>query len=1050
MAISIVNIPVPNVGDGPIVSIANLVGEKTVELSGTFKGRYILLGTQNGSKFVPVATFDSNGRESFKQTLPLALIAVRVRSQATNSVGVSLNVSGVASVGSNKFATVASVAPGSSGTQPVIDLFAAFPPTGIEQDIGFLCSGAFKGVVLVEGSLDNVEFNAIGEFTADSQSPSLLGTSPSLEFSPLTTKNLVRYVRITVDGVVTETVTVTLGGSVPASGSTPVNLPVADWNIALVRYIFLDGDNGNDINIGYIDAPAGTIFTPAQTGPVAVQTTHRLNEIRKNIGAGRSVITLIKPKVGEVPGLRVPYDNLLPGDGQGQDDRSLLSDYKLIYTRGSDLTNSFEDRRQLGFLNSFIGPNLDSSWTVGTVANTAEGPTIQLVGATLPPGWELPFFRIRYVHAGVTYYTSIHWGNVTSVATTDTLTAWYLPSGLSAGDHIWLEKPGVLLYAFNECASSDTTTATQNPATSLDGVLFAGGVVNLGHNDDPARNHYSNLGVVVGAGTSLTGTGNVQIDNSYRDEADMIVFSDGVGLCADSMFFNGSSITMSFSILADSASGDANHSSSLLSDYIEVNNVSLQTCTFAKGTLDVFMDSANYGKITCYGNTDTGISNVRGINEWNSQIIVSAADSDVAKTFSFRNMHNLLNLAGVLEPSTPGIVLQTGQYTVLLDFLDGKNFTDGGNTIECGTGVRVEYDQDGSKYTVIEYGENALGITGFEVIGGQKVISLFSEIDNGYPGSVLPCPRGTPMKIVNQPNPCGEDPPPSFAGLVVYGRAGDGGIDDGQVYYADASNLTPVRTPIGATLTNYENNIDFGDGHTGGYVLVSNDQIVVLHRNSTSPVPTIGSPVFLAYADGLISGTFATTADDDFNPVFQLGYVLPIGLPSLQHAAILWQPGHHATQTKLLHADFTKTDTALDAVPNLFVQLESGLSYKIRAHLHYQTAVSPNNGGLKLALSGDLDMTIDSAVFSFVGMQEIEDSPGTPTVPKLEWVASIFAIGDGNAQTHTGGVTGWVDIEGTIKVNVGGVVYVRFAQDTTNAAGSTLSQGSSITAIKTQ
>jgi len=1046
MAISIVNIPVPNSGEGPVVSIVNLVGEKTVELSGTFKGRYILLGTQNGSKFVPVATFDSNGRESFKQTLPLALIAVRIRCQATNPVGVSLNMSGIASVGSNKFATVASVAPGSSGTQPVVDLFAAFPPTGIEQDIGFLCGGAFKGGVLVEGSLDNIEFNAIGEFTADSQSPSLLGTSPSLEFSPLTTQNLVRYVRITVNGVVTETVTVTLGGSVPASGSVPV-LPIADWDITLVRYIFLDGDNGNDANLGYIDAPAGTVFTPAQTDPIAVQTTHRLNEIRKNIGAGRSVVTLIKPRAG-----RTIYDAVTPGDGFGQDDRSLLSDYKLLFTRGSDLTNNQADMQQLGFVNSFIGPNGDGSWTVGTVASTPEGTTIQFVGAVLPASWTLPFYRIRFVHAGVTKYTSIRWGNVATLAT-DTLTVWNLPGSLSAGDHIWLEKPGVLLYAFNECASSDTTTATQSPATSLDGIAFAGGLVNLGHQDDEAACHYSNLEVVVGSGTSLNGTGDIRIDNSFQAEGGVFGFFDGMGLAAGNIFFNGATFNMSSSILADNGLGDASNPSSILADEINLSSSnSVQTCDLSKGSMGIALNNLNYGKITTYGDTITSFSNMRGINDWNSKLIVHRANTDATKTITFSDLHNLLWQAGVLEPSSPGIILKTGRYTAILDFLDATSVSGGGDTIECGTGVRVEYNLNATEYTDVKYGDDALGITGFEVIGGQKVVVMATEVvgELGYPGSILPCPRGVPMKIVNTPNICGDFPPPSPAGLVVYGEQGAGGIDDGEVFYATVEQLTPVKTPLGATLTNYENNIDFGGGHTGGYVLVSDDQIVVLRRNSGSPTPDIGAPVFLAYVDGSVSGTFATTADDDLNPVFCLGYVLPTGLPSGTHAAILWQPGHHATQAKLAHNNFTKTnDTTLEQVPGLFVQLESGLSYKIRAHLYYSAGVSPDNGGLKLALTGDVDMTVDFAWISIIGMQEIEDSPGTPSVPKLEWVVTT-GLGDGAAQSHTGGVAGWVDIEGVIKVIVGGIVYVHFAQATATAAGSTLNQGSSITAIKTQ
>jgi hypothetical protein len=274
MPLSIVNVPIFPAGDGPIVSIANLIGEKTVELTGTFKGRYILLGTQNGSTFVPVAMFDSNGKESFKQTLPLALIAVRVRSHATLAIGVELNISGVSSAGSNKFTTVASVAPSISGVQPVVDLFSLFPPTGVEQDIGFLCSGSFKGVVLVEGSLDNIEFNAIGSFTLDSQSPSLLGVSPVFEFSPLATKTLVRYVRVVVNGVVTETVTVTLGGSVPASAPSGSTLAVS-------------------YGLGTISADQTLTLLDAKGGGVTIDAS--------NVGfAGLVALKIVNPNLGLV------------------------------------------------------------------------------------------------------------------------------------------------------------------------------------------------------------------------------------------------------------------------------------------------------------------------------------------------------------------------------------------------------------------------------------------------------------------------------------------------------------------------------------------------------------------------------------------------------------------------------------------------------------------------------------------------------------------------------------------------------------------------------
>jgi len=232
MSISIVNVVVPSSGDGPIANIANLVGKKTVELSGTFRGKYILLGTQNGLNFVPVAIFDSNGVEAIKQTLELALSAVRLRCEATNPSNVTMNVSGVLSVGGNQFTTIATIPAGATGRQPIIDLDAVFPPTGVEQDICFLCEGSFGGALIVEGSLDGTNFNPIGSgFTGGSQLPSLLGNTEPLEFSPLTTTDLIRYLRVTLTGVATSQVVVTFGGSNPATGggsTVPIPYLVSD------------------------------------------------------------------------------------------------------------------------------------------------------------------------------------------------------------------------------------------------------------------------------------------------------------------------------------------------------------------------------------------------------------------------------------------------------------------------------------------------------------------------------------------------------------------------------------------------------------------------------------------------------------------------------------------------------------------------------------------------------------------------------------------------------------------------------------------------------
>ena len=56
MSIVIVNVIVPSSGDGPIANIADLIGEKTVELSGYFEGRYTLMGSQDDILQVQILT----------------------------------------------------------------------------------------------------------------------------------------------------------------------------------------------------------------------------------------------------------------------------------------------------------------------------------------------------------------------------------------------------------------------------------------------------------------------------------------------------------------------------------------------------------------------------------------------------------------------------------------------------------------------------------------------------------------------------------------------------------------------------------------------------------------------------------------------------------------------------------------------------------------------------------------------------------------------------------------------------------------------------------
>ena len=223
MSIATVSVTVPPTGDGPIANISALVGAKTVTLSGLFEGAYILLASHDDATFDPVLTFNSNGRESVRLTLPDAYKSVRVRTTANTvpSSTVTMEIAGISTPGQNLFAVLATFLPGAGGTSAVVDTAALFPPTGLESGINIMAVGALVGSALVEGSNDGVGFNPIGVFQAGERQRSLLGElSPVLEFTPLSTNDNTRYLRITVSGQVDSALTFTIGGCI-SIGSSP-------------------------------------------------------------------------------------------------------------------------------------------------------------------------------------------------------------------------------------------------------------------------------------------------------------------------------------------------------------------------------------------------------------------------------------------------------------------------------------------------------------------------------------------------------------------------------------------------------------------------------------------------------------------------------------------------------------------------------------------------------------------------------------------------------------------------------------------------------------
>ncbi len=260
MAITTVNVPVPLSGDGPAVSVAGLVGPLTIQLSGNFVGYYDLLANQNGGGFVPIASFSAGGLAGIEVSIDGTFGQVKLRANVTSATGVVCNVSGTtAQTGENGFGTIASVGTGFSGLSPIVDTSGFIPPNGSEKHTSFLCLGAVQGLVTVLGSLDGVEFNPVGSFRVD-RLPE--GAPLVSELPALLTDAKFRYVRLDFSGTTLGPVVVTMGGSVPQSGSAPVvSSKVGISSDGSTQGFFVNGQT----SAAPFSDDAGNVVTPSGT-----------------------------------------------------------------------------------------------------------------------------------------------------------------------------------------------------------------------------------------------------------------------------------------------------------------------------------------------------------------------------------------------------------------------------------------------------------------------------------------------------------------------------------------------------------------------------------------------------------------------------------------------------------------------------------------------------------------------------------------------------------------------------------------------------------------
>lgn len=91
-----VPVPVGN-GLGAVLDVSDLVAKKTLYLSGPFEGDYVILGSHDGVRFVPIAsftgqeaTFGTSGPQTVRRDIELTLRELKVERAANKAVNITV------------------------------------------------------------------------------------------------------------------------------------------------------------------------------------------------------------------------------------------------------------------------------------------------------------------------------------------------------------------------------------------------------------------------------------------------------------------------------------------------------------------------------------------------------------------------------------------------------------------------------------------------------------------------------------------------------------------------------------------------------------------------------------------------------------------------------------------------------------------------------------------------------------------------------------------------------------------------------------------------
>jgi len=92
---TVVSLSVPGIDqtDGAATDVSSLNSDKSIEISRDYTGQYIILGSHDGTSFVPLTTFNSgNGLQSFKQSVNVTLRFMKVRRRSADLFSPQISV----------------------------------------------------------------------------------------------------------------------------------------------------------------------------------------------------------------------------------------------------------------------------------------------------------------------------------------------------------------------------------------------------------------------------------------------------------------------------------------------------------------------------------------------------------------------------------------------------------------------------------------------------------------------------------------------------------------------------------------------------------------------------------------------------------------------------------------------------------------------------------------------------------------------------------------------------------------------------------------------